>query len=737
MKLISSPTVLSTVIAATLAPIGSGLAQDATDVLFEEVVVTARKRGEENVQDVPLSVTAYGADQIDALKVRDIESLSFTMPNVALDDIGTVAGVANFSIRGVGINSSIISIDPTVGVFIDGIYLGVNSGVVHDVFDLEAIEVLRGPQGILFGRNVTGGAVVLRTKKPTDELESSLRVAVESGFRDTGINTYLSGSVSGPLSDSWSGKLALYRNDNDGWHENLFDGSDHGASETSLIRPALRYAPNDSTEILLRYEHGQLDGDGPASQNHANGLGIPGAVVNFDRDEFDFSIDEPGFIDAEWDQATIEANFDVSWGGGTVTNIFGWRQYEADTLSDIDSTPAFLFHAPSQFEQEQFSNELRYAGGFGRVDLTMGLFYFEQDIELTEIRNLLGGALNQFGGGIQDQQTLGLFVSADTQLNDRWILTTGGRYTREEKDVQISSLIRNINTPCTIQARDCFFDFVDGNDWSNFSPKIGLQYDYSENLRYYGHWTRGFRSGGYNFRNTSGDLVNNGPGPFDEEQVDSFEIGLKSEPAGGRARFNAAVFFTQIDDQQREINQSDPVSGVVQVIKNTADTEIFGIELDGQFSITDNLVFQGSIGYLDAEYDRVLFDISGDGVIDDRDLALELPRAAPLTYNLGLLYDFPLDGLSGRVSFSHRDDSAYTDNNIGTLNEVDMVDAGFTWQLRDGLTVLSLYGKNLTDEVSHGGDTTLPSLLGPVPLGGSFAPLNEGRRIGLEATFSF
>jgi len=219
--------------------------------------------------------------------------------------------------------------------------------------------------------------------------------------------------------------------------------------------------------------------------------------------------------------------------------------------------------------------------------------------------------------------------------------------------------------------------------------------------------------------------------------VDSFEIGLKSEPAGGRARFNAAVFFTQIDDQQREINQSDPVSGVVQVIKNTADTEIFGIELDGQFSITDNLVFQGSIGYLDAEYDRVLFDISGDGVIDDRDLALELPRAAPLTYNLGLLYDFPLDGLSGRVSFSHRDDSAYTDNSIGTLNEVDMVDAGFTWQLRDGLTVLSLYGKNLTDEVSHGGDTTLPSLLGPVPLGGSFAPLNEGRRIGLEATFSF
>ncbi|HKK22970.1 MAG TPA: TonB-dependent receptor plug domain-containing protein, partial [Pseudohaliea sp.] len=133
--------------------------------LLEEVVVTARKR-EEGSQDVPLAITAFGADQIEALKIRDLTNLSVGMPNVALDDVGTTRGTANFSIRGLGINSSIPSIDPTVGVFVNGVYLGVNNGIIFDVFDLESIEVLRGPQGILFGRNVTGGAILMNTKKP-------------------------------------------------------------------------------------------------------------------------------------------------------------------------------------------------------------------------------------------------------------------------------------------------------------------------------------------------------------------------------------------------------------------------------------------------------------------------------------------------------------------------------------------------------------------------------------------
>lgn len=367
----------------------AAIAQSAVDTLREEVVVTALKKAvSETVQDAPLAVTAYGANQIDALKVRDIKSLSFEMPNVSLEDIGTTRGTANFSIRGLGINSSIPSIDPTVGVFVDGIYLGINSGVVFDIFDLEAIEVLRGPQGLLFGRNVTGGAVLLRTKRPSEELEVSAKVAVE-----TGLNTYLMGSVSGPIvEDAVAAKIAVYYNNDDGWFRNQFNDESFGKAETFVVRPAVLFTPSDELDIVIRFEHGESEGDGPAAQNRG------GAFVSFDRDTFGFSIDETGSYDNEWNQLVAELNWDVAFGDGVITNIFGWREYSSMTLGDIDATPVFLFHAPAQIEQDQISNEIRYAGRFfDRLDITAGFYYFTQDIEYQETRNIAFGTVNFFG----------------------------------------------------------------------------------------------------------------------------------------------------------------------------------------------------------------------------------------------------------------------------------------------------------------------------------------------------
>ena len=171
------PDLKTLVYIALIAFSGNALAQSSKQVLLEEIVVVAQKKAvAENIQDVPIAITAFGEEQLDVLKVRDISSLSFKMPNVSIDDIGTFRSTANIAIRGLGINSSIPSIDPTVGVFVDGMYLGINAGVIMDTFDLEGIEVLRGPQGILFGRNVTGGAVLVRTKKPTDEFEGKIKV---------------------------------------------------------------------------------------------------------------------------------------------------------------------------------------------------------------------------------------------------------------------------------------------------------------------------------------------------------------------------------------------------------------------------------------------------------------------------------------------------------------------------------------------------------------------------------
>ena len=716
--------------------------QSATSLLLEEVVVTARKR-EESIMDVPIAVTALSSDQLNILKVRDIQSLSVGLPNVAFDDIGTTRGVANFSIRGLGINSSIPSIDPTVGTFVDGVYLGTNAGVVFDVFDLESVEVLRGPQGTLFGRNVTGGAVLLKSKAPSEEFEGTIRASIEDGGEDT--NQYLMGSFGGPISDTLAAKISFYTNQDDGYFLNQFDGQSFGEQDTVSVRPMLVWTPNDSLSITAIYDYFDSDGDGPASQNHRNGLGIANQLANFDRDSLDFSIDTPGFLSTRSDFFRTITEYETE--NGTITNVFGYRDLEQTGELDVDATPLSLFNSLTALEAEQISNELRYSGQINEnLQITTGVYYFKNELKYNENRRLLGlvappgfFGLTQDGGGEYEVKTLGVFASLDYNLSDRTTLNLGLRYTDEEKSANIASLIRNINSPCSVVDGNCPFDFQDTESWDNLSPKIGFTYDLGDSSLFYGHWTRGFRSGGYNLRNTAIDTVNFGPGPFDEETVQNIEFGYKTTFANG-GRLTAAVFYNQIDDMQREINLADPISGVVQVIRNTADATISGIEVDALLPLTDNLLLNASIGYVDPEYDSVRFDLNGDGALNGGDLALDLPRAADLTYSIGLTLDTSVGNwgtATSRLSYSFRDESAYTDNNLGFINEQGILDAGVDFRSNDGKWEFGIFGKNLSDEVKHGGDTQLPTLLGPIPLGGTFSPLAKGRIYGVEVTYNF
>lgn len=777
-------------------------AQGAVDVLRDEILVTGTKKANaENVQDVPLAVTAYGDEQLDALKVRDLGNLSYSVPNVGLEDVGTSRGVANFSIRGLGVNSSIPSIDPAVGVFVDGIYLGGNAGVVLDIFDLASVEVLRGPQGILFGRNVTGGAVLINTKRPNlSEFEASGKFAAESGFRGTGMNYYAMGSVSGPLvEDRLALKLAAYYNEDGGWQKRYLGGpnlinrinalgpagagapwflqngvmhpaanptggtfpvaqvqpdafEDHGEAQTWLIRPSLLWAMSDNVELLLRYEHGDSDGDGPSAQNHtgfrqlpfdpiagAPPAPIPSTNVFFsaDKDSFTFSIDEPGFYDAKWDSASAELNIDVG-DNGRITNIFGWRQYDSQTLGDIDGTPLWLFHATSDGSQEQISNEIRYADRLGDfADLTMGFYYYSDDKVYQENRQLLGGSRRFHGGGTQDSRSYGVFGQLDLDITDRFVFIAGGRYTNERKEATLYNLTFNA-APCSVAEGTCLTVPVghplygsafweDSNTWTKFTPKLGFRWAATDELNVYGHWTQGVRSGGYNFRNTSVVFPIE---RFEDENVDSYEVGFKAQPSG-RATINAAIFYSDISDMQRELNLADAVAGVVQIIRNTADAHIFGFEVETQVFLTDNLVFMGNIGHLDGEYDVVAFDINSDGVTNAFDEHLMIPRLAPWTYGAGFVHSWDwgnLGTMSTRFQWSHRDDNAYTDNNLGILQGADIIDLSFALRTFNDQATISLYGQNLTNEVTHGGETQLPTSLG----GGSFAPLNKGRIVGVE-----
>lgn len=709
------------------------------------------------MQDVPLAVTAFNADSLEALKVRDVQGLTYSAPNVSLDQVGTSRGTANFSIRGLGINSSIPSIDPTVGVFVDGVYLGFNGGVVFDLFDLESVEILRGPQGILFGRNTTGGAVLINTGNPTDYLTGKFRAAVDGPFVDGGrggANYTVSGVISGPLAeDTLLFKLGAYYNKDEGYFTNLFDGSNHGKAETKILRGALEGRFGDLT-LTGKLDYFTSDGDGPSGQNR--GL--------FERDTFDLSIDERGNYDNEIWTGSLTAELDI--GPGTLTNIFGYRDYSATTLGDIDSLPIFGFHSNTETEQDQISNEIRYAISTDKFDLTIGGFYFDQSIAYTEVRDLPPlSSLTFFGGGSQDHEVLGAFAAGQYYLTDAFSVIAGIRWSREEKNAGVTYIRPRpecsvVDGTCPTSGTNPFIPtenngFEDGRSWTNWSPKLGFQYEFADS-QIYAHWTRGYRSGGYNFRITNATVfetvvvpATGGNFGFDEEKVDNYEIGGKFQTADGSFTLNAAVYLTQIDDMQREVNQSSPTAGVSQFILNTADAEILGFEAEGRARLSDSLIFTANLGIIDDSYEEVRFDISSDGVIDDADSALRLPRVPEVTWGVGLIHELLLDrgAIVSRVNYQFRDEFAYTDNNFGWIQQADNLDANITWETPiDGLS-LSVYGRNLLDQVQAGGDTQLPfggplsngvnRPFDPYPAAGTLSPLSKGRQVGMEVQFEF
>lgn len=735
----------------------SANAQDAFGVsstLLEKVTVTARKR-EEPIQNVPLSVTHFSSEQVDALKIRNLESLAVRMPNIALDDIGTVGGIANFSIRGLGINSSIPSVDPTVGVFIDGVYLGAKSGSLFDTFDIDSIEVLRGPQGTLFGRNVTGGAILVNTKKPGDRLEMSVRTSFEGGGES--LNSYYMGTVGGPLSDTVGARITAYTNQDNGWFKNLHTGEAFGELDVVMVRPVLTWDPTDDVSFVLRYQYESTDGDGPAAQSHTNGFGVTNPIADFDRDSHDFSIDEEGKRENDSHFFTAQMDWEVDFGNGTITNIFGWRDLENFFALDLDASPLDLLHAEAWTTYSQWSNELRYAGRFlERLHATSGVYYFRNEISYQERRSLLAYALaqsgqplppgadgSQTGGGNYDIETLGLFLSLDYDVTSQLVLSAGTRYTREQREAEIALIATkfppaSLAPSCNIvKGPDCEFDFTGKETWHSWSPKLGAAYYISDAANVYGHWTRGFRSGGYNLRNLS---PVHSPGPYDEEKIDSFEAGFKV--TNDRGRLYGAVFYNMIDDMQREINFPVEGLGVVQLITNTADVETYGFEFDGLFAIMENLLLTGSVGYVNPEYAKVKHDLNLDGRVDGKDEALELPRAAKWTYSVGLTHDTGAADwgrMTSRISYSYRDKSYFSDDNRGYLLEQNILDAGIDIIPANGRFSIGLYGKNLLDEVKHGGDTMLPGTLGApplaVPLGGTFSPLAKGRIFGVQLTY--
>ena len=715
-------------------------AQDgAAGALLDEIVTTARKRSEaEAVQDVPIAVTAFGAVQLDALFVKKIDDLSYMMPNVQLESVGTFPGVQNFSIRGQGINSSIPSVDPTVGVFVDGLYMGTTYGVVIDTFDLESVEVLRGPQGLLFGRNVTGGAVVLRNARPNEEFGTRVRAGVTDS-EEYNVAVALEGSL---VEDKLAGKIVASYSDDKGYFKNInqtftgpqvgpfpiapapyptqsfyinaaTDRTDVGAMTTKLVRPTLVWTPDESTDVTLSVEVGESKGDGAIWTS-----------VTQQRDgtlpDFSTSSDEIGFTDMRWSQVMLEANIGEV-GSGTLTNIAGYRRVKAGSATDVDGVYFPLFTVPGSTAQMQWSNELRWSGNvMDNWEATAGLYYFTQDINYREGR-YIQAAITRALGGDMSARNVGVFWNNDFHIIDTFSMSVGLRYTDESKSAQI---ISGVGGGCEdVVTFDCNFDNLSG-DWSNVTPKIGFQWHLNDSSQVYSFWSKGFRSGGFNFRNAKPNVIP--PGPTEEEENTTIEIGIKTEFADGRMRLNAALFHNEIEGMQRELNMGDPHVIVLQGTINAGDVTIKGLEIDFVGLITDNFSINASYGYQDGEYDSVNPDFAIF-------LGPDLPRLAPSNYSVGLSLDIPMGGaglMNLATNYSFREEHPYNDSNTEIYEDQKRLNASANWFMANDKWQISLFGKNLTDEANWGNLTSISGIY-------TAGPMKPGREIGLEANYRY
>ena len=661
---------------------------------LEEIVVTGTKKGRaEDLQVVPIAITAFNTDQIDGMFFEDLGDMGKRIPNVILEPRAVSPGQASFFIRGVGATLATPAADPAVGLVVDGMTIGSSVGVMIDTFDIESIEVLRGPQGALFGRNVTGGVVVVNTKRPTGEFASSIRGTWGSHERKDVAFSIEDSLVDDVLAVRFS---AMYK-DHEGYFKNDQDpGNKVGDERLSVGRSVIRFTPTEDLVLDLTLEYGKRDIEAPPTRNITNDIGF---IPDSDRSVVSMNFTGEGDV-SDWKHAVIEANWEV--GEGVLTSITAYRDIYTNSSIDLDGAgdfSSFNINGGTSIQVQHFSEELRYAKNFGdSVQLTTGAYYFSQEFhELSQ----WGGDVNDvggfFGNGTIDTEVIGLFAQSGINLTEDLIFTVGGRYSQEEKEADIGFI-----ASCDEDFSNCT-RFKDDETWSNVSYKLGLQWLLSEDSQVYASLSNGFRSGGYNVEVFSGGT----PGPYDEETLDSLELGWKIELLDNRVRLNMAAFVNQYDDFQLQGLFRLPNGELVQKIINAAEVEIIGFETELSVLVTDDLSVVASVGVLDTEIQSILpLDIDFDGDPDaEASKDLELPLVPDLTYNLSVLYDihvFSGDLITLRANYSYKDEAyGAAAENILITDEIAKLDLSATYRTNDEKLAVSLFGKNVTDELDR------------------------------------
>jgi iron complex outermembrane receptor protein len=703
-----------------LAPLA--LAQSSSAAL-EEVVVTASRRAE-SAQDVAVALTALSSQSLEDANVVDISDIGFLAPNVQLQPVSTFPGFATFTMRGIGTGAnSIRTLDPTVNVMIDGMVVATQIAGQLDAFDYETVEVLRGPQGIFFGRNSIAGAIQMRTGKPSEEFGGRVKVGVGSQSL-----VQLEGVLEGAMSSTLRGKVAVQYRSFDGYFEDNNGGTfipapnnplgtepgtatqKQNEQDSIFIKPTITWQPSDNFDLTVYGQYFEDDGGSGSTQAYVEPSAAPSTMFRLygytpPTDQFEVNHDLVGKSDTEIEQLVVEANWSV--GNGVLTSVTGWRDLTFSSSSDIDGTPFLLIHFPNNEEEaSQFSQEIRYAADISdRLDFIIGGFYLDAEqgvIERREFSGLTAGRdhfdFNYIQSDwTQDVKSTALFGNIRWGFTDTLTLNAGIRYSREEKDLNITLL-----TPCSGPGfSGCSTDKTDlGEEWSNTSPRVALEYRPNDELMFWGSWTRGFRSGNYNARAPSIAAV----GPADPEQADQIEIGMKGDFADGRLRANITGFFTVYDEIQRTTNGEDALGNPLQLLRNAAEAEIPGIEAELTWLPTDRLMLMAGIGWIDPEFTEFTgLNLGAPTDQENEALAkeLEFERVPDFEYTLTGEYRVPMTDrgdLIFRGQYAWRD-GFYTDvtnNELRAIDDYGILDASVRFE-NDKWRV-SLWGRNLTEE---------------------------------------
>lgn len=771
---------LSAAIATAMAP---GLVSANDNWALEEVVVTAQKRAQ-NLNDVGISVNAFTGENMKDLGISNATDMAQHTPGLVYSETSP-SNVPVYSIRGMGFDDYSANTTSTVGVYVNEVAKPYPVLTTGSLYDIERVEVLKGVQGTLYGRNSTAGAINFITNKPSDEFSGS--VGLEYGRYD---KTKVEGHINGALSDAMQGRFAFTTTQGgEGIQKHVTTGEELGDNDKQAFRGMLNIDASDNVSILLSASYSKDDSDGWATLGNTQyQAAMPGAstapgLVGVDLGVFDpnelSSLDRKDPRAAAWsegfkpniDQETQEYSATVTWDisdSYTLTSITSYDTFNRDNVSDWDGTSTENNQFTNKTDIESYTQELRINAEMGELTWVAGIYVSEDEVDETYFAACgeSTGCGSLFFGQVenryfQETETSSAFAQADYQFNEQWKLTLGLRYTREEQDFEActhdvdgglsflySFSLDILGTPLELPQGACItlntstFEipiqpFSSDIKTDNWSGKIGLDYTPNNDWMIYGTIASGFKSGGHNgaFANVT-DILQ----PYKEEEVISYELGFKATLLDSTMQLNGALFYSDYRDKQL-LDSVPTIFGPLTTTVNVPESEIKGAELELQWRPLQGLDLKAGVSYLDTEVeDYIGFPVlnpgnTAGGILTDHGaLGTELTNAPQWQYNALAAYEFGIaDGLLLRTVV----DASYTDDFKVNLEENDahlmdgytLVNARIALVSESGDWEVAAWGRNLFDKFY-----TLANSFGNDNFGSATGP---GRTYGISASYNF